>query len=169
MISAAFLQKNVMMETIWDEIFEVPNIDGMAQEEIKKMVEERKAFQVTDQAFLDAHGDKVWLVMEGDWGGQVYLSVPIKYIGPAVTDAQIVELARKLDKRAWDCNEGDGCDISLVHSNEAESGIVGGMGGGLKIDGLWLHGEFGSPDSVEAISQALQLVEGTKVQIDLEC
>ncbi|MBT5338592.1 hypothetical protein HN858_04640 [Candidatus Falkowbacteria bacterium] len=164
MISAAFLEKYVTREEIWDMIFSMPGIEDMGQEEINKMIDDKKAHQQTDQVFLDTHGNQTWLVMEGDWGGQIYLSVPIRYVGEDVGEQQLQYLLSRIDRQAWSVNEGDGRSLYLRHTNKAESGVSGGMGGGLLFDGLWLYGEFG-PMTVEVIRQALQLAEGTAVKI----
>ena len=84
-----------------------------------------------------------WLVFEGDWGGQIYLTVPSHLVGE---EAHVSELLMKLDAFAWDCNEGDGCSTyeydPASFGGTAEDGVSGGMGGGELRDGLWLHEEF---------------------------
>lgn len=86
-----------------------------------------------------------WLVLEGDWGGQIYLTIPWRLVGQ---DALVGALLHWLDWLAWECNEGDGARASLYdpaeHGEDPEEGIAGGMGGGALDDGLWLHDEFAS-------------------------
>jgi hypothetical protein len=86
-----------------------------------------------------------WLVLEGDWGGQIYLTIPWRLVGH---DALVGALLHWLDWLAWECNEGDGARASLYdptrHGDDPEEGIDGGMGGGELRDGLWLHDEFAS-------------------------
>ena len=105
-----------------------------------------------------------WLVMEGDWGGQLYLTVPLTRLGPKANPEQLL---LELDKKAWECNEGDGTRMYLYSPSamwkqmEADDDpdeedpwspedaycISGGMGGGFCHDGLWLHTEFAvNPD-----------------------
>jgi hypothetical protein len=79
------------------------------------------------------------LVMEGDYGGQIYLSCPMKLVqcGPK----EIESVLRDLDTMAWGCNEGDGADTYYLRRQSGQ-GIWGGMGGGIVLDGLWVHEEF---------------------------
>ncbi len=95
-----------------------------------------------------------WLIFEGDWGGQIYLTVPLSLIGPR---ALILTLSRKLDDIAWDCNGGDGSSI-YIYSPSATTHqmaefdcdpvtdlrhIGGGMGGAqISEKAVWIHDEF---------------------------
>lgn len=85
----------------------------------------------------------VWLVLEGDYGGQIYLTIPWQMIGEK---AEICTLLEKMDQLAWAGNEGEGASAYLYAPAEAkltkEDGVGGGMGGGeLHLD-LWMHNEF---------------------------
>jgi hypothetical protein len=53
----------------------------------------------------------VWLVLQGDWGGQIYLTVPWKCV---TYNAKIGELLRAMNKQAWGCNGQDGVDAWLT-------------------------------------------------------
>lgn len=87
-------------------------------------------------------GPKRWLVLEGDWGGQIYLTVPWHLVGKG---ANIISLLAQLDRLAWPSNEHDGVNVYLT---DEMHGVSGGMGGGKLEDGLWLHPEFrGEPTS----------------------
>ncbi|MFH1430356.1 MAG: hypothetical protein ABIG71_02410 [Candidatus Uhrbacteria bacterium] len=96
----------------------------------------------------------VYLVLDGDWGGQIFLTCPVELIpgltydtvdgNPFVTGGstdQIWKLLEELDRFAWPSNEGDGAAMHLEMADEGE-GVSGGMGGGETTDGLWLHREF---------------------------
>ncbi len=116
-------------------------------------------------AIEDATG--YWLVLEGDWGGQIYLTVPLALVGP---NARIFDLLHEIDGREWASNEEDGA-TALAHSPEAaiermrsygadedfilemqsESGHYdGGCGGGDLTDGLWLGVNL-DPDYVRSM------------------
>ncbi len=116
-------------------------------------------------AVADASG--YWLVLEGDWGGQIYLTVPLALVGP---NARIFDLLQEIDKREWGCNEEDGAS-ALVYSPEATLDRMraygadedfikemrsdmghysGGCGGGELTDGLWLGCGI-DPDHVRAM------------------
>lgn len=53
----------------------------------------------------------VWLVLEGDYGGQIYLSVPFQSIA---RKARIGQLLREMDTLAWRCNGRCGASARLV-------------------------------------------------------
>ena len=99
-----------------------------------------------------------WLVLEGDWGGQIYFTIPWR----AVTRrARIKTFLSQLDRLAWGCN-GDNGSSARIYWMDAKHremerrcggpcGVPGGMGGGdLWEDRPWLHSLFfGQPDSLE--------------------
>ena len=97
-----------------------------------------------EHADLAANGwNDVWLVLEGDWGGQIYLTVPWNLLGE---DAKVLPLLKGLDREAWACNDGDGRQAYLYSPRERGQrtrGVAGGMGGGRLTDGIWLHHTFG--------------------------
>jgi len=61
-----------------------------------------------DEALRD-----VWLVLQGDYGGQIYLTVPLVCI-PRRTMPRIGQLLREMDTLAWGCNGLDGASVRLV-------------------------------------------------------
>lgn len=83
-----------------------------------------------------------WLVFEGDWGGQIYLTVPRKLIGK---NSQVKFLLRLLDRSAWGDNGGGS---SMYYYRPADDkqfafmGVCGGMGGGMLTDEVWIHEDF---------------------------
>ncbi len=118
-----------------------------------------------------------WLVLEGDWGGQIYLTVPWRLVGPR---PRIGTLLAELDCLAWACNQGQGAaaglyepklvlrdmlrdaDVPEETRRELEewlrASVSGGMGGGRLEQGLWLHDEFrGHPVSLAQSRELLDL------------
>ena len=87
--------------------------------------------------------DKPWLVLEGDWGGQVYLTIPWNLVRPF---AEITGLLKEMDGIAWPGDENRGASAHLYlpseHGRTSDAGVSGGMGGGILTDDLWLHNEF---------------------------
>lgn len=80
-----------------------------------------------------------YMIMEGDFGGQIYLSIPVKLIK---CDYEILKnLLKYLDKIAWECNKGEGSGIYFERKKSGE-GITGGMGGGVALNSLWIHNKF---------------------------
>lgn len=53
----------------------------------------------------------LWLVLQGDWGGQIYLTAPWKCVAH---NAKIGELLRSMNGLAWGCNGQDGVDAWLT-------------------------------------------------------
>ncbi|MFC1640428.1 hypothetical protein ACFL2D_00080 [Patescibacteria group bacterium] len=131
---------------------EIPFVEGLSRQEINF----RHALHMQTLATKNP----TWLVMTGDWGGEVYLTIPYKLIG---RKAQILALLRMIDKIAWDCNEGEGALVFVESPEDRKKTFAeeeydlndpeqkqefdetdwytvgGGMGGGLLQDGLWVH------------------------------
>jgi hypothetical protein len=87
-------------------------------------------------------GQLLYLVLEGDWGGQIFLTVPWHKVGP---EAKIVTLLDKMNKAAWSCNVSaadDGSNVKFFLAEASQSGVPGGMGGGLLTNGVWMHDDF---------------------------
>lgn len=86
----------------------------------------------------DAEKD-LYLVMEGDWGGQIYLTVPAKFVD--CDDAALMPLLEEIDGIAWGCNAGDGKSKYFLEKLDEPDGdiVYGGMGCGYMEAGLWVH------------------------------
>jgi hypothetical protein len=76
----------------------------------------------------------LWLVLEGDFGGQIYLTLPMRLVRKS---AKIARLLYELDQFAWQCNGGDGTDVHVVDGNCSWLDVD------ALSDGLWMHSEFG--------------------------
>jgi hypothetical protein len=73
------------------------------------------------------------VIMRGAGGGQVYATVPVKYV--ACDEAALTSLVRALDAVEGRRNGG----TVRFELAPIDSGIEGGMGGAAIIDGIWLH------------------------------
>jgi hypothetical protein len=91
------------------------------------------------------------VVLEGDWGGQIYLTCPLKYV--KCDEQTLKKLLREIDNFEWDCNEGDGTHMTYIRAN-AGDGVGGGMGGGVVEDGLWIHPDI-ADDKKELIKKVI--------------
>jgi hypothetical protein len=91
------------------------------------------------------------VIMEGDWGGQIYLTCPMKYV--KCGEEALIGLLHDLDRKEWDCNEGDGASVHYICVKPGY-GVAGGMGGGIVEDGLWVHGDI-NPKLAAKIRQVL--------------
>ena len=120
-----------------------------------------------------------WYVLEGDWGGQVYATVPTKLVRARDAKTRLRTALRMLDQVCWPCNEGGGASVLLNAQtptdltsrswNARESRVrgwtlagevFGGMGGGRLVRGdLWLH--------VEVLGRGLPLVNRIRALLGL--
>jgi len=82
------------------------------------------------------YGDS-FLIMEGDWGGQIYLVYPVKLI--KCEEKRLLKLLQDLDKLAWDEKVGKGIYFERFKEGEI---VPGGMGGGIAPSNLWVHDNF---------------------------
>jgi hypothetical protein len=73
-------------------------------------------------------------VMEGDYGGQIYFTCPVRHI--RCTSDVLKQLLDDLDDCQWGDPEGAGLYYEVGIPG---SGVAGGMGGGAIVDGVWLH------------------------------
>jgi hypothetical protein len=89
------------------------------------------------------------VVMEGDYGGSIYLTCPVRHV--RCDEPTLQQLLRDLDDRDWKDPEGTGLYYERARVG---SGIAGGTGGGVVADGVWLHPELkklGLASRVEAV------------------
>lgn len=76
------------------------------------------------------------VVLDGDYGGQVYATCPIKHLKPEITHAQLEAVCKQVSALEWE--QEDDWQVSY-QIKEVGQGVWGGMGGGRVIDGLWMH------------------------------
>ena len=74
------------------------------------------------------------IVMEGDYGGSIYLTCPARLV--RCDESTLRQLLLDLDEYDWNDPDGVGLYYEVA---PAGSGIVGGTGGGIVTDGVWLH------------------------------
>lgn len=80
---------------------------------------------------------RLYLVFQGDYGGQIYLTVPWAKVGP---NAKIDELLETMDRCRW--HDQNGASAYIYDAKPGEMGIAGGMGGLQLTDSLCLHFTF---------------------------
>lgn len=103
-----------------------------------------------------------WYVLEGDWSGQVYATVPTSLVQGRNARKRIWTALRLMDRLGWGCNDGQGTDLLLDSQTPTEmttndwslqetfvrgwklaGRTFGGVGGGRLVHGdLWLHPEI---------------------------
>ena len=112
-------------------------------------------------SFLRKNAKRIWLVLEGDDGGQVYLTVRLDMLGEGACFAQLL---KRLDTAAWPANDGDGRGWYLQLTEHQRLGVNGGMGGGRLRDGVWLHEEFHRDKKWrKMVREELKLKKGTRI------
>jgi hypothetical protein len=95
-----------------------------------------EALHTLDEAQRDPLG---CVVLEGDWGGQIYTAAPARLV--RCDEAALSQLLRYLDGIAWPSNELDGARV-FYERRAVGSPIVGGMGGAVVAEEIWVHQEF---------------------------
>lgn len=93
------------------------------------------------------------LILEGDWGGQIYLACPLQVA--QASEEVLHRLLKDLDRLAWECNEGEGAGLRLERL-PAGAVVGGGMGGGRVDKHIWVHDEFVTLGVSDAIRQVIR-------------
>lgn len=93
------------------------------------------------------HPDTAYIVFEGDWGGIIFATLPVRLIPSHVDEEKLFSLGKALEISYWGDNfhrHGipDGGYGVYYQQLAAGSGVWGGMGGGRATDGLWMHGKL---------------------------
>lgn len=103
---------------------------------LRKMLEGTNSFKSYSDLETAKSDPNAYVVMEGDWGGQIYLTCPVRYV--ICDEDMLKKILKKLDHMCWKCNGGDGAAIRYETFSQGEI-VAGGMEGGLAADGLWIH------------------------------
>lgn len=74
------------------------------------------------------------IVLEGDYGGQIYATCPVSLI--KCDEDALRNLLLDIDKTQW--NDPDSANLFFEHI-PVGTGVAGGMGGGIVTESLWLH------------------------------
>jgi hypothetical protein len=88
-------------------------------------------------AITNTEDQHVYVVIAGDYGGQVYATIPL--FGNITSNAWLRRIAGMLDRKAW--NDPEGVMFHFVRARSGET-FPGGMGGGEFHEGIWIHAEL---------------------------
>jgi len=110
------------------------------------------------QSFEEASRvDDAVMVIEGDYGGQIHATAPIRLVACAQTRLDL--LARELEAVAWP-SLPDADSVNVLYERLPVGALVaGGMGGGVITDGIWVHEEFRQLGLAKAIADVVQARE----------
>jgi hypothetical protein len=107
------------------------------------------AFETLDKARADPGGA---VILEGDDGGQIYVVAPAQQV--VCSQANLTSLLHDLDRISWPGNDEDAARI-VFERVAVGSGVAGGMGGGVVINGVRIRPQLdrlGLGDEIRAIS-----------------
>lgn len=104
-----------------------------------------RAYRSLGEARQDPDGA---VVLEGDWGGTIYATCPARLV--RCDEESLERLLRDLDGIVWPVNEGEGAGVRYERL-PVGSGVIGGMGGGAVIAGVWIHGNLQDLGMVQEI------------------
>lgn len=93
-----------------------------------------------------------YVVADGDWGGQVYFTIPASQI--ACDEERVRQLVREIDQVCWGGQEEGSLGVNYRSGLPGED-VVGGMGGGVLERGLWVHDEIRQLGWESAIARVL--------------
>jgi hypothetical protein len=103
-------------------------------------------------ALSEARDAGGYVILDGDWGGQVYVTAPATAV--ACDPARLGELLRGIDASAWG-DQGDGSRKITYRSGAPGASVAGGMGGGVLLDRPWIHPELVQLGLGDAIGDVL--------------
>ncbi|MFN7941076.1 MAG: hypothetical protein U0X73_05730 [Thermoanaerobaculia bacterium] len=83
--------------------------------------------------------DDAFVILQGDWGGQIYLVCPVALVN--CSEAHLLGLLSDLDRSQWPSNAGDGAEMFFERLH-VPAGVAGGMGGGLATQSVWVHAKL---------------------------
>jgi hypothetical protein len=127
-------KENIIPDGVSPLRFMIAEAYGKPYRNFKNLVEARKGRNAT-------------LVMEGDYGGQIYLTCPVEKI--KCGEKELKQLLEDIDAIEWGNPDGAGMYFEEI---EKGSGVAGGMGGGIALEGLWVHERLKSIENkIEAV------------------
>jgi len=118
-----------------DSLFQPPQLPSHESAVRRLMAEATGASYQALESLAEAQAapDGV-VILEGDDGGQVYLTVPARLV--RCSEQTLATLLADLDAHAW--QDLDSARV-FYERRAIGAGVGGGIGGGHVVDGVWIH------------------------------
>lgn len=137
---------------------------AIPEHDVRRFLADSRDFSLTsysslETAQLDPHAA---VVLSGDWGGTIFLTVPVRLLGCSMTTLDT--LVSDLDAVTLMSGRPTVATVALER-HPVGTRVIGGGGGGLVIEGVWTH-----PTAlIEDIrSQAADVILGVRPRIDVD-
>jgi hypothetical protein len=135
---------------------------AIPEHDVRKFLADSRSQSFTSYDSLETAGldpDSA-VVLSGDWGGTIFLTVPVRLLRCSLTTLDT--LVSDLDAATWMSGRPTVATVELER-HPVGSGVVGGDGGVLVIEGVWTH----PTRLIEDIrSQAADVILGVRPRID---
>ena len=123
------------------------HVDGMRL----MLAESKGTAYVSYKTLRDAVNHEATLIMQGDDGGQIYLTYPSSKV--RCSEQQLNELLKFVDSKCW--KDIDSASL-LYEAVQPGQGVPGGMGGGMVTGDLWLHPKIAKLELESKIREILE-------------
>ena len=110
------------------------------------MADAKGSTYVSFETLEEASRNNAVLIMQGDEGGQIYLTYPAARI--ACSAERLNELLRFVDSKSFSDISSASIRYELLKPGD---GVAGGMGGGIVTGDLWIHPEIATVELEEKI------------------
>ncbi len=117
------------------------------------------AYRSLDEARRDPDSA---VVLSGDYGGTIFLTAPVRRVRCSLSTLEV--LVSDLDAVTWMSGDLTIATVALER-HPVGSGVMGGDGGGIIIDGVWTH-PTRLPSRIR--DEAAEVVVGKRSRIDVE-
>ncbi|WP_106181292.1 hypothetical protein [Prauserella shujinwangii] len=102
------------------------------------------------------------VVLSGDYGGTIFLTAPVRLVGCDL--GALRTLVSDLDAVSWMSGDPTIATVA-IERHPGGTGVLGGDGGGLVTDGVWVHPRR-VPEEIH--DQARDVVLGRRARIDVD-
>jgi len=129
----------------------------MTESPVRSILEGSNYVSLAGLAEARQHADAC-LIMEGDYGGTIYLTSPISIV--ECDEPTLCQLLLELDDMYW--GDPDGAQICF-ELRPVGSAVAGGMGGGVVQSGIWMHANL---EELRIGKEIEEVLRGTRARFD---